>query len=137
LDGEIVLDRLERLGVRPIETRAEVMGVDALYPGAAPPPGATPSYEAPDVVRVTGDSGTARPDTLKLIVHEVDALGLNGPAGGSIAAMGVREVLGVVSTFVPRALSAPASRSRRSAPDRLAPPDRRAEQCVSNGQSSV
>jgi hypothetical protein len=46
-------------------------------------------------------------DEAELIVHEVDALGLNGPAGGSIAAMGVREVLGVVSTFVPRALVRP------------------------------
>jgi hypothetical protein len=37
----------------------------------------------------------------------VDSLGLNGPSGGSIAAIGVREVLGVVSTFVPRELVRP------------------------------
>jgi hypothetical protein len=42
-----------------------------------------------------------------MVVHEVDSLGLNGPSGGSIAAMGVREVLGVVSTFVPRNLIRP------------------------------
>jgi hypothetical protein len=42
-----------------------------------------------------------------MVVHEVDSLGLNGPSGGSIAAMGVREVLGVVSTFVPRDLVRP------------------------------
>jgi hypothetical protein len=40
-------------------------------------------------------------------VHEVDSLGLNGPSGGSIAAQGIREVLGVVSTFVPRGLIRP------------------------------
>jgi len=42
-----------------------------------------------------------------MMVHEVDSLGLNGPSGGSIAAQGVREVLGVVSTFVPRDLLRP------------------------------
>ena len=42
-----------------------------------------------------------------MVVHEVDSLGLNGPSGGSIAATGVREVLGVVSTFVPRSLIHP------------------------------
>ncbi len=42
-----------------------------------------------------------------MVVHEVDALGLNGPSGGSIASMGVREILGVVSTFVPRDLIRP------------------------------
>jgi hypothetical protein len=34
--GQIVLDRLESLGVRPIETRAEIVGVDSLYPGSTP-----------------------------------------------------------------------------------------------------
>ena len=43
-----------------------------------------------------------------MVVHEVDSLGLNGPSGGSIVAMGIREVLGVVSTFVPRDLIRPA-----------------------------
>jgi hypothetical protein len=42
-----------------------------------------------------------------MVVHEVDSLGLNGPSGGSIATQGVREVLGVVSTFVPRDLIRP------------------------------
>jgi hypothetical protein len=36
----------------------------------------------------------------ELVVQEVDSLGLNDPSGGSIATLGVREVLGVVSTFV-------------------------------------
>jgi hypothetical protein len=42
-----------------------------------------------------------------MVVHEVDSLGLNGPSGDSIAAQGVREILGVVSTFVPRDLMRP------------------------------
>ena len=43
----------------------------------------------------------------EMVVHKVDSLGLNGPSGGSIAAQGIREVLGVVSTFVPRDLIRP------------------------------
>jgi len=103
LAGEIVLDRLERLGIRPIETRAEVLGVDSLYPGAASPaPRAEPAEAR---VRVAVRTRTA--DEAELAVHEVDSLGLNGPAAGSIAAMNVREVLGVVSAFVPRSLIRP------------------------------
>ena len=65
----------------------------------AAPPGAAPPYEAR--IRVAARVTTA--DEAELIVHEVDALGLNRPAGGSFAATGVREVLDVASTFVPRA----------------------------------
>lgn len=100
LAGEIVLDRLERLGVRPIETRAEVVGVDSLYPGNGLTATSASPYEAR--IRVAARVKTA--DEAEMIVHEVDSLGLNGPSAGSIAAMGVREVLGVVSTFVPRDL---------------------------------
>ena len=99
LAGEIVLDRLELLGVRPLDTRAELIGVDSLYTGANGPSTPEP-YEAR--VRVAARVRTA--EEAEMVVHEVDALGLNGPSGGSIAAQGVREVLGVVSTFVPRSL---------------------------------
>jgi hypothetical protein len=46
-------------------------------------------------------------EVAETVAHEVDSLGLNGPSGGSIAAMSVREILGVVSTFVPRDLIRP------------------------------
>ena len=102
LAGEIVLDRLELLGVRPLDTRAEVIGVDSIFPGAATSP-APPPPEAR--VRVAVRTRTA--EEAEIAVHEVDALGLNGPSGGSIAQASVREVLGVVSTFVPRSLVTP------------------------------
>jgi hypothetical protein len=109
LAGQIVLDRLEYLGLRPIETRAEIVGVDSLYPGSAPLLAPRPSTLAPHPyearVRVAARVRTA--EEAEMVVHEVDSLGLNGPSGGSIAAMGVREVLGVVSTFVPRDLVRP------------------------------
>jgi hypothetical protein len=103
LAGEIVLDRLERLGVRPIETRAEVLGVDSLYPGSASPALRVEPSEARARVAVR----TQTADEAEMAVHEMDALGLNGPSGGSIASQSVREVLGVVSTFVPRDLIRP------------------------------
>jgi hypothetical protein len=108
LAGQIVLDRLEHLGLRPIETRAEVVGVDSLYPGSTPvdaraAQAAAPPYEA----RGRGAARVRSQAEAEMVVHEVDSLGLNGPSGGSIAAMGVREVIGVVSTFVPRDLVRP------------------------------
>ena len=108
LAGQIVFDRLEYLGLKAIETRAEVVGVDSLYPDSGPvnaraAAGTPEPYEAR--VRVTARDRTQ--EEAEMVVHEVDALGLNGPSGGSIAAMGIREVLGVVSTFVPRELLRP------------------------------
>ena len=108
LAGQIVLDRLEYLGVKPIETRAEVVGVDSLYPGSGPvaaraAAGTPEPYEA----RIRVAARVRTQEEAEMVVHEVDSLGLNGPSGGSIAAMGIREILGVVSTFVPRDLIRP------------------------------
>jgi hypothetical protein len=108
LAGRIVVDRLEYLGVKPVETRAEVVGVDSLYPGSGPinaraAQSAAPPYEA----RVRVAARVRTQEEAEMVVHEVDSLGLNGPSGGSIATQGVREVLGVVSTFVPRDLIRP------------------------------
>lgn len=108
LAGQIVLDRLEYLGLKPVETRAEVVGIDSLYPGSGPvtaraAAGGPPPYEA----RVRVAARVRTQEEAEMVVHEIDALGLNGPSGGSIAAMGVREILGVVSTFVPRELIGP------------------------------
>src|SRR5262249_39672898 len=79
----IVLDRLEYLCVRPIETRAEVVGVDSLYPGSGPVTtrtvaGTPEPYEAR--VRVAARARTQ--DEAEMVVHEVDSLELNRPSGG-------------------------------------------------------
>jgi hypothetical protein len=110
LAGQIVLDRLEYLGVRPIETRAEVVGVDSLYPGSGPLAARASVLGAmaePYEARGRVAARCRTQDEAEMVVHEVDSLGLNGPSGGSIAAMGVREVIGVVSTFIPRELVRP------------------------------
>jgi len=103
LAGEIVLDRLEGLGIKPLDLRAETVGVDSLYPdsGAA----LTPAPPSEARLRVAARTRTAA--EAELVAHEVDALGLNGPSGGSIAQMQVREIVGVVATFVPRAIISP------------------------------
>jgi hypothetical protein len=110
LAGQIVLDRLEYLGLKPIETRAEVVGVDSLYPGSAPVAARASVLGAvaePYEARVRVAARVHTQEEAEMVVHEVDSLGLNGPSGGSIAAQGIREVLGVVSTFVPRSLIRP------------------------------
>jgi hypothetical protein len=101
LAGEVVQDRLELLDVRTRELRVESIGVDALYSNATPE--APPPYE----VRLRVAARTDTEEEATIVAHEVDALGLCGPSAGSIAAMSVREVLGVVSTFVPRELVSP------------------------------
>ena len=96
LAGEVVLDRLELLGIRTRETRVECIGVDSLYSSASPngPP--------PREVRLRVAARTDTEEEAAIVAHEIDALGLSGPSAGSIAATSVREVLGVVSTLVPR-----------------------------------
>lgn len=108
LAGQIVLDRLEYLGVKPLDTRAEVVGVDSLFPGSSPVTArATAGTPEPYEARVRVAARVRTQEEAEMVVHEVDSLGLNGPSGGSIAAQGIREVLGVVSTFVPRDLIRP------------------------------
>jgi hypothetical protein len=101
LAAEIVLDRLEMLGVETTETRVDCIGIDALYPGTDAP--VNEPYEA----RVRVAARTKTREEAVLVAHEVDSLGLSGPSAGSIAAMNVREILGVVSAFVPREMVRP------------------------------
>ncbi|MFN8522523.1 MAG: acyclic terpene utilization AtuA family protein [Chloroflexota bacterium] len=98
LAGEVVLDRLELLGVQPRETRVECMGIDSLYQDA------TPRLDAPYEARVRVAARTNTREEALMVAHEVDSLGLSGPSAGSIASMNVKEVLGVVSAFIPRDL---------------------------------
>lgn len=127
LAAEIVTARLERAGAAPETMRCDLIGVDALH-GArlsgARLSGARPSAERLSADRASsagdrgdlGDRGEAYEVRLRIaghassidearrIGHEVEALYTNGPAGGGGAATSAREVLSVVSTFVPRAL---------------------------------
>jgi hypothetical protein len=94
LAGEIVLDRLERLGLGARETRVDCLGVDSLFgSGGAPPP---------REVRLRVAARVATAEEAAVVGEEVEALWLSGPAAGGGATKAVREVLGVVSTRIPR-----------------------------------
>jgi hypothetical protein len=98
-----VLDkRLQRLGLGDLERRAELIGVDAMHgPGMGV---RTEPYEvrARLAVRCATEAEAAQ------VGHEVEALYLNGPAGGGGVTQSVREVIAAASALIPREAVQPA-----------------------------
>ncbi len=88
LAADVLAERLAGLSVRP---RIDVLGV---VPADA-------DERAECRVRVAALAG--EPDVLDVVGHEVEALYTNGPAGGGGVRVFTGEVIGVVSTLVPRA----------------------------------
>jgi hypothetical protein len=99
---DVVAERLEITGIHAKEGRFDLIGYDSLYGSASRHGG----HEPPEVrARVA-----VRTETLEdaaRIGNEVEALYTNGPAGGGGVTKSVREVVGVVSTFLPRHLASP------------------------------
>jgi hypothetical protein len=98
--GELALAvlerRLQRLGLAALEHRAELIGVNAMHgPGLG-------ADREPYEVRVRLAVRTATRAQAELIGQEVEALYLNGPAGGGGVTVSVREVVAVVSALIPR-----------------------------------
>ncbi|CAD5201638.1 acyclic terpene utilization AtuA family protein [Pseudomonas sp. FEN] len=98
LAREIVLQRLEIIGVKAEEVRAELLGVDALY-------GETLSARGPGApwevrLRVAARC-LDRADALR-VGNEVETLYTNGPSGGGGASKSVRQVVAVASLLLPR-----------------------------------
>jgi hypothetical protein len=94
---EIVAERLKLVGVAATELRLEIIGIDSVYRGPPVDDGGEPMEAR---IRVVG-----RTDSLKDAVrigNEVEALWLNGPAGGGGAWKSVRQVIATVSTLFPR-----------------------------------
>lgn len=88
--------RLDRLGLGALERRAELIGVDALHrtgPGAG---------REPWEVRVRLALRAPTQAQAEQAGREVEALYLNGPAGGGGATTSVREVIAIASTLIPR-----------------------------------
>jgi hypothetical protein len=99
---DIVAERLRLIGVATSELRLEIIGVDSVHRGAFVHSGAEPAEAR---IRVVG-----RTDSLEDAVrigNEVEALWLNGPAGGGGAWKSARQVLATVSTLFPRSEVAP------------------------------
>jgi len=100
--GRLALDvlkqRLEASDIHAFDSRYELIGVNAMH-GETLSAGCTP-YEVRARVAM-------RVDTLKeaeRVANEVEAMYLNGPAGGGGVTKSVREVIAAASTLVPRDL---------------------------------
>jgi len=96
LAGEIVRDRLALRDIQTTELRIDLLGVNSLF-GSKIAGDATA-----DEVRLRVAGRTDSRKVAALIGQEVETLYTNGPAGGGGARQSVREVLAIVSTFIPR-----------------------------------
>ena len=92
----VLEERLHRLGLGALERRAELIGVDAMH---GPNLGAD---RQPYEVRLRLAVRCAMRAQAERVGQEVEALYLNGPAGGGGVTQSVREVIAAASTLVPR-----------------------------------
>ena len=98
---EIARERLKLTKVQTDELRFDIIGVDALHRGPQPE-----GPEPPEVrIRIVGRTRTME-EAIR-IGNEVETLYTNGPAGGGGAWKSARQVVGVVSTLIPRDLVTP------------------------------
>jgi hypothetical protein len=101
LAADVVVQRLERLGVTFREIRADLIGYDSLFGNAA-----RPSAE-PNEVRLRVAARTFTLEDAEAVGREVEGLWIAGPSGGGGAVQSSREVIAVGSTRVPRTLPQP------------------------------
>lgn len=91
----LVRERLKAAGLGGLEMRLDLIGVNAILgPGA--------SACEPDEVRVRVAVRAPTQREALLVANEVEALYLNGPAGGGGATKSVREVVAAASLLMPR-----------------------------------
>lgn len=79
------------------EGRFELIGVDAVARG-----GAICSLHEPKEVRVRVACRTDDLRSARAVSHEVEALWLNGPAGGGGVVTSAHEIIAIASTSIPR-----------------------------------
>ncbi len=92
---EIVAERLKLMRIPVQELRCDVIGVDSVYAG---PRGQS---EPMDVrARIAGRTATLK--DAQRIGREIEAVWINGPAGGGGAAWSAREVIAAASALIPR-----------------------------------
>jgi hypothetical protein len=93
---QVLAQRLDRLGLGGLERRAELVGVNAMH---GPRLG---SHREPYEVRLRLAARCRSHDEAQRIGQEVEAMYLNGPAGGGGVTQSVREVIAAASVLVPR-----------------------------------
>ncbi|MCV9937521.1 DUF1446 domain-containing protein [Boseaceae bacterium BT-24-1] len=101
---QIVRERLALTGVAASELRFDLIGLNALHGEAL----SARSGQEPYEVRARVAGRTANRAEAERIGREVETLYTNGPAGGGGVTTSVREVLGVLSTYLPREQVVPA-----------------------------
>lgn len=94
---EIAVERLKIVGVTPSELRMDLIGVNSLLQGVG-----APSDSEPRDVRARLVGRTASLRDAERIGREIEAIWLNGPAGGGGATWAAREVIAAASTLLPR-----------------------------------
>ena len=97
---DILLARLHSTGLRCREVRGELIGVDAILG-----PRLSDRQGEPNEVRVRLAARTDSLDDAILVGNEVEAMYLNGPAGGGGARSWAKEIIGVVSVLIPEHLA--------------------------------
>ena len=97
---ELVRERLGDAGLGDFDSRFELIGLNAL---SGPVQQALhPRRPEPTVVRARVALRVATEQQAQAVAHEVEALYLNGPAGGGGATRSVKEVIAVASVLIPR-----------------------------------
>ncbi|AZE56510.1 Protein of unknown function DUF1446 [Pseudomonas synxantha] len=94
LARDVVLKRLELMGVKMQEVRAELIGMDALH-------GQRSSVEPWEVRLRVAARCEERSEAVR-VGNEVETLYTNGPSGGGGASKSVRQVVAVASLLLPR-----------------------------------
>jgi hypothetical protein len=97
---EILRERLVSIDLRPRELRGELIGVDAILGSKLSAASGEPSE-----VRVRLAARTDSLEDAILVGNEVEALYLNGPAGGGGARSWAQQIVGVVSVLIPEHLA--------------------------------
>jgi Acyclic terpene utilisation family protein AtuA len=98
LAADIVVDRLKRGAIAPKEIRCDLIGLNSLHASRL---GADSS---PYEVRLRVAARTSSLAAAHAVANEVESLYTNGPAGGGGATKSAREVLALLSTYIPREL---------------------------------
>ena len=97
--GQLALDvvkvRLQEAGLGHLETRYDLIGHNAILSGSF-------SASAPAEVRLRVCTRCETQEQARAVTREVEALYLNGPAGGGGATQSVREVIAADSVLIPR-----------------------------------
>jgi hypothetical protein len=99
---QVLEQRLRRLGFGALEQRAELVGVNAMH---GPRLGGD---RRPYEVRVRVAVRCRTREQAERVGQEVEAMYLNGPAGGGGVTQSVREVVAAASVLVPREAARPA-----------------------------